>query len=112
MDAENSTSQMRRGLLEFCVVALLAEREIYAAELITRLRAAELIVTDGTLYPLLSRLQKGGLLQYNWVESESGPPRKYYSLTPEGKAYLRALDGAWLAMTKSVEMIRGGRDNE
>lgn len=112
MDAKNTITQMRRGILEFCIVSLLADQEIYTAELIDRLRAADLIVTDGTLYPLLNRLQKAKLLQYRWVESESGPPRKYYSLTPSGIEYLQGLDEAWLAMNRSVEQIRKGNDDE
>lgn len=109
MEADSSISQMRRGILEFCIVSLLAGHEIYTAELITRLKAADLIVTEGTLYPLLNRLQKAELLQYRWVESESGPPRKYYSLTKAGVAYRDRLAGAWQAMTVSVETIRGGQ---
>lgn len=109
MEADNTISQMRRGILEFCIVSLLADHEVYTAELIARLKAADLIVTEGTLYPLLNRLQKAELLQYRWVESESGPPRKYYSLTKTGAAYRDRLDGAWQAMTVSVETIRGGQ---
>ncbi|MCO7223043.1 PadR family transcriptional regulator [Pleionea sp. CnH1-48] len=99
---------MRRGILEFCIVSLLADHEIYTAELINRLKAANLIVTDGTLYPLLNRLQKAELLQYRWEESESGPPRKYYSLTEAGLTYRQSLDEAWQGITDSVESIRKG----
>jgi PadR family transcriptional regulator PadR len=112
MEAKNTITQMRRGILEFCIVSLLAEHEIYTAELIDRLKTANLIVTDGTLYPLLSRLQKAQLLQYCWVESESGPPRKYYSLTETGVAYLAELGTAWQAITGSVESICRGNENE
>jgi PadR family transcriptional regulator PadR len=112
MEAKNTITQMRRGILEFCIVSLLAEQEIYTAELIDRLKAANLIVTDGTLYPMLNRLQKAELLQYRWAESESGPPRKYYSLTEKGMAYLSELDTAWQAMTTSVESIRRGNNSE
>lgn len=106
MEAENTISQMRRGILEFCIVSLLANEEIYTAELIDRLRAAQLIVTDGTLYPLLNRLQKAQLLQYRWVESESGPPRKYYALTDNGRVYLQQLEQAWQSITASVGALR------
>lgn len=99
---------MRRGILEFCIVSLLAEDETYTAQLIDRLKSANLIVTDGTLYPMLNRLQKAKLLQYRWEESESGPPRKYYSLTEPGIAFLEQLDSAWQDMTASVESIRKG----
>lgn len=103
---------MRRGILEFCIVSLLADHEIYTAELITRLKAANLIVTEGTLYPMLNRLQKGELLQYRWEESDSGPPRKYYSLTEQGAAFLEQLDSAWQDITTSVETIRRGEESE
>ena len=112
MEAKNTITQMRRGILEFCIVCLLADNEIYTAELIDRLKAANLIVTDGTLYPMLNRLQKAKLLQYRWAESESGPPRKYYSLTDTGVAFLSKLDSAWQDMTESVESIRMGDNNE
>lgn len=112
MKAQNTISQMRRGILEFCIISLLADNEIYTAELIDRLKAADLLVTDGTLYPLLNRLQKADILQYRFVESESGPPRKYYSLTEEGHAVLKDLDGAWQEIHSSVEMIRRGNDSE
>lgn len=112
MKAKNTISQMRRGILEYCIVRLLADNEIYTAELIDRLKAANLIVTDGTLYPLLNRLLKANLLQYRWVESESGPPRKYYSLTELGISFLKNLDVAWLDITGSVESIRRGNKSE
>lgn len=112
MEAKNTITQMRRGILEYCIVSLLAEHEIYTAELIDRLRAANLIVTDGTLYPLLNRLQKVALLQYRWVESEAGPPRKYYSLTDGGRAFRENLDSAWNDITQSVETIRRGQNSE
>lgn len=112
MDATNTVSQMRRGILEYCIVRLLADHEVYTAELIDRLKAADLIVTDGTLYPLLSRLQKAKLLQYRWEESEAGPPRKYYSLTADGLAFLEQLNSAWEGITASVESIRRGNHDE
>lgn len=112
MEAKNTITQMRRGILEFCIVSLLADQEIYTADLIKRLKAANLIVTDGTLYPLLNRLQKAQLLQYRWEESESGPPRKYYSLTEIGAVFLEQLDTAWLDITGSVESIRRGNQSE
>jgi PadR family transcriptional regulator PadR len=108
MQAQNTISQMRRGFLEFCIVSLLAKNEVYTAELIDRLKAANLLVTDGTLYPLLNRLQKAGLLQYRWEESGSGPPRKYYSLTDAGMEILEELEDAWQDITESVESIRRG----
>lgn len=112
MEAKNTISQMRRGILEFCILSLLAENEIYTAELIDRLKTANLLVTDGTLYPMLNRLQRAQLLQYRWEESESGPPRKYYSLTDEGKGFLSNLDKAWMDINQSVETIRKGEKSE
>ena len=112
MEAKNTISQMRRGILEYCIVRLLLNNEIYTAELIDRLKAANLIVTDGTLYPLLNRLLKAELLQYRWVESETGPPRKYYSLTELGETFLENLDAAWQDITVSVESIRRGNKSE
>ena len=112
MEAKNTITQMRRGIIEFCIVSLLADQEVYTAELIARLKAANLIVTDGTLYPLLNRLLKAELLQYRWEESESGPPRKYYSLTEKGLAFLSQLDTAWQDITGSVEAIRKGNNHE
>ena len=112
MEAKNTITQMRRGILEYCIVSILAENEIYTAELINRLKAADLIVTDGTLYPMLSRLQKGNLLQYRWEESDSGPPRKYYSLTESGIEYMKSLDTAWQNITTSVGSIRRGNEHE
>ncbi|MDA1370539.1 MAG: PadR family transcriptional regulator [Proteobacteria bacterium] len=108
MQAQNTITQMRRGFLEFCIVSLLANNEVYTAELIDRLKKANLLVTDGTLYPLLNRLQKAGLLQYRWEESESGPPRKYYSLTEPGRKLLNELDSAWQDINESVKLIRSG----
>ena len=112
MESKNTITQMRRGILEFCIVSLLADKEIYTADLIKQLKAANLIVTDGTLYPLLNRLQKSELLKYSWVESDSGPPRKYYALTEQGKAFLAHLDSAWQGITDSVETIRKGQQSE
>ena len=108
MQEQNTISQMRRGLLEFCIVSLLADNEVYTAELIDRLKTANLLVTDGTLYPLLNRLQKAGLLQYRWEESESGPPRKYYMLTGKGRKFLQSLETAWQDIEASVKSIRRG----
>ncbi|MEM9304420.1 MAG: PadR family transcriptional regulator [Pseudomonadota bacterium] len=110
MEAKNTITQMRRGILEFCIVSVLSDQEIYTAELIDRLKSANLIVTDGTLYPLLNRLQKAKLLQYRWEESASGPPRKYYSLTEAGEEFLTQLEAAWQDITESVDSILEGNN--
>ena len=89
MNVENAKSQMRKGMLEYCVLLLLSREAGYANYIIGRLKEAELIVVEGTLYPLLTRLKKDGLLQYEWRESTQGPPRKYYALTDEGRAFFK-----------------------
>ena len=112
MKEQNTISQMRRGILEFCIISLISKGEIYSAELIKSLKAANLLVAEGTLYPLLSRLRKAELLDYRWEESPSGPPRKYYSLTENGKTFLETLDLAWSEIESSVTMIREGKNEQ
>ena len=112
MDAKNTITQMRRGILEFCILNVLKDTEVYTAMLIDTLKKANLIVTDGTLYPLLNRLQKAKLLTYRWEESEYGPPRKYYSLTDSGITYLNQLTKAWESITESVKSIQKGDHSE
>ena len=82
---ENTQAQMRKGVLEFCILSILSNQEVYPSDIISRMKESKLIVVEGTLYPLLTRLKNAGLLQYRWIESKSGPPRKYYSLTPLGE---------------------------
>ena len=94
MNIDNAKSQMRKGMLEYCIMLLLRHRSAYASDIIASLKEAELIVVEGTLYPLLTRLKKDGLLGYEWQESTQGPPRKYYTLTPDGEATLSELDKA------------------
>ncbi|MCM1319157.1 MAG: PadR family transcriptional regulator [Muribaculaceae bacterium] len=105
MNVENIKSQMRKGVLEFCVLLILQHRPAYASELIASLKEANLIVVEGTLYPLLTRMKNSGLLAYNWVESTSGPPRKYYELTEVGCAALDALRSLFCDIAKSVEIL-------
>jgi len=93
---------MRKGILEYCVLLIISRGEIYASDIIAELKAAKLLVVEGTLYPLLTRLKNNGLLSYNWVESTSGPPRKYYTLTPEGSAMLGQLDVTWLELSFAI----------
>lgn len=95
MIAENTQTQMRKGILEYCVLLIISRGEIYASDIIAELKTAKLLVVEGTLYPLLTRLKNNGLLSYNWVESTSGPPRKYYLLTPTGTQFLKRLDATW-----------------
>ncbi|EMS35052.1 Transcriptional regulator, PadR family [Mariniradius saccharolyticus AK6] len=96
---------MRKGLLEFCILHIIARGEVYASDMIEELTEAKMIVVEGTLYPLLNRLKNASLVSYKWVESESGPPRKYYSITDEGKAFLETLDETWDSLVKSTHMI-------
>jgi len=99
---------MRKGILEYCVLSIIARAEIYASDIIAELRSAKLLVVEGTLYPLLTRLKNNGLLSYNWVESTSGPPRKYYTLTQEGKDILAQLDQTWQELAYAVGVSQKG----
>jgi len=105
MKLENTKAQMRKGILEFCILSILKEKEAYPSEIIETLKSAKLIVVEGTLYPLLTRLKNAELLTYRWEESPSGPPRKYYSLTKIGEAFLQELSGTWLELDKAVNKI-------
>jgi PadR family transcriptional regulator PadR len=105
MKASNTQVQMRKGLLEFCILHIIARGEVYATDMIEELTEAKLIVVEGTLYPLLNRLKNAALVSYKWVESESGPPRKYYSITPIGNQFLSELDATWAGLQQSVNLI-------
>lgn len=109
MNIENLKSQMRKGMLEFCVLLLLQHGDAYASEIIGRLKQAHMIVMEGTLYPLLTRLKNDGLLTYRWEESTAGPPRKYYSITPSGIEFLNHLRQCWLELSSSVETLMSSR---
>ena len=103
MVAENTQVQMRKGILEYCILSIISRNEIYASDIIAELKKAELLIVEGTLYPLLTRLKNNGLLSYNWKESTSGPPRKYYEITEEGRAVLKKLDVTWKELLFAVE---------
>jgi PadR family transcriptional regulator, regulatory protein PadR len=96
---------MRKGILEFCILHIISRGEVYASDLLGELKEAQLLVKEGTLYPLLNRLKNASLVAYKWVESESGPPRKYYTITPEGTEFLGQLDDTWDSLTKSTQLI-------
>lgn len=103
MDLENSKAQMKKGVLELCILSIIAnDKECYASEILGRMKQAKLLVVEGTLYPLLTRLKNDGLLSYQWVESKSGPPRKYYQLTTEGEKFLIELRAAWEELVQAV----------
>jgi PadR family transcriptional regulator PadR len=106
MNIENAKSQMRKGMLEYCVLLLLRRRSSYASDIIQQLRDADLLVVEGTLYPLLTRLKNDGLLAYRWQESTQGPPRKYYELTPAGEQFLAGLDAAWGEIENTVQILK------
>lgn len=94
---------MRKGILEFCILSILSRGEAYPSDILEKLKEARMIVVEGTLYPLLMRLKNGGLLSYRWEESSGGPPRKYYSLTPEGERFLNELSETWRDLSAAVE---------
>lgn len=106
MNIVNAKSQMRKGMLEYCVLLLLKRQPAYASDIIQQLKEAELLVVEGTLYPLLSRLKREGLLQYEWEESRQGPPRKYYALTDDGQKVLKELDAAWSEIAGTVSFLK------
>jgi PadR family transcriptional regulator PadR len=108
MIVENTQTQMRKGILEYCVLLIIARGEIYASDIIAELKQAKLLVVEGTLYPLLTRLKNNGLLGYNWVESTSGPPRKYYVLTETGKQILNQLDTTWKELAYAITTSQNG----
>ncbi len=103
MKLDNIQSQMRKGVLEYCIMAVIAQEEIYASDILQKLKVAKLIVVEGTLYPLLTRLKNAELLSYRWEESQQGPPRKYYSITDKGREFLKALDNTWKILTEAIE---------
>lgn len=102
MKLEKTQAQMKKGLLELCILSIISEEEAYPSDIIGKLKEAELIVVEGTLYPLLTRLKNEGLLSYSWKESKSGPPRKYYSITESGNVFLNALINSWEKLEKAV----------
>ncbi len=105
MIIENTQVQMRKGILEFCILRIISHGEIYASDIIEELRKARLLVVEGTLYPLLTRLKNNGLLSYKWLESTSGPPRKYYELSSEGKLVLTELEKTWEDLSYAVTAV-------
>ncbi|MES2622998.1 MAG: PadR family transcriptional regulator [Patescibacteria group bacterium] len=102
---ENTKAQMRKGTLEFCILLIIARGRVYASEILSELKDADLLVVEGTLYPLLSRLRTAGLLTHTWEESRSGPPRKYYTLTTEGKDNLHELKATWKTLSSSITSL-------
>lgn len=106
MNVDNVKSQMRKGMLEYCILLILHKEPSYATNIISRLKEAQLIVVEGTLYPLLTRLKNDEQLEYEWVESTQGPPRKYYRLTEKGEEFLQELENAWAVLNATVDHIK------
>jgi|SRR5690554_1253566 len=109
MKLENTKAQMRKGVLEYCILLVLDGEPLYASNIIEALKAAKMIVVEGTLYPLLTRLKNAGLLTYRWEESNQGPPRKYYELTDKGRKFLDELENSWSELVDAVGKIRKNR---
>lgn len=105
MSVENTQAQMRKGILEFCILSIIEKKEAYPSEILEKLKEAKLIVVEGTLYPLLTRLKNMNLLSYRWEESTSGPPRKYFQLTEEGKQFLEELKKTWNELSNAIHII-------
>ena len=105
MKIENTKAQLRKGVLEYCILSVLKDEDAYVAEILGTLKDAKLLVVEGTIYPLLTRLKNAGLLNYRWEESTSGPPRKYYGLTETGKIFLKELSTTWDELQTAVAVV-------
>ncbi|MBO7585026.1 MAG: PadR family transcriptional regulator [Bacteroidales bacterium] len=106
VNTENVRAQMRKGVLEYCILLLLAKEDAYASSIISKLKESNMIVVEGTLYPLLIRQKNQGLLQYRWEESPQGPPRKYYAITDKGREQLEEMNNAWKEIVTTIENIK------
>jgi PadR family transcriptional regulator PadR len=106
MKVENTQAQMRKGILEYCILSILEKESVYASDIIRQLKDAKVIVVEGTLYPILTRQKNAGLLSYRWEESTQGPPRKYYELTDKGKEFLVELDKSWEDLVEAIKHLR------
>ena len=109
---ENTQAQMRKGVLEFCILNIIAQGEAYPSDIIAKMKDAKLMVVEGTLYPLLTRLKNQGLLSYTWKESTGGPPRKYYKLTPLGEQFLNELKNTWNELVDAVNQTTSKASNK
>jgi len=111
MKIENTKAQMRKGVLEYCILSILRDNDAYVAEILETLKDAKLLVVEGTIYPLLTRLKNAGLLSYRWEESTSGPPRKYYGLTETGQLFLTELSTTWDNLQTAVTLVTTQKNN-
>jgi PadR family transcriptional regulator, regulatory protein PadR len=105
MNIENTASQMRKGVLEFCILSVIKQGEAYPSDIIDKMKAANLNIFEGTLYPLLTRLKNAEFLTYRWIESNSGTPSKYFSLTEKGAAFYAELETTWNELSNAVKAI-------
>lgn len=111
MNIENTQAQMRKGILEYCILLIISQQDAYVPDIISKLKASKMIVVEGTIYPLLTRLKNTGLLSYRWEESQQGPPRKYYSITEQGRDFLKELENSWNELTSAVNSIKENHNN-
>jgi PadR family transcriptional regulator PadR len=112
MNIENTQSQMRKGILEFCILSIIRRGEAYPSDIVEEMKSTGLHILEGTLYPLLTRLKNAEMLTYRWVESNSGPPRKYFSLTPKGEAFYKELEQTWQELANGVNALTNKKSNE
>ena len=112
MNIENTQSQMRKGILEYCILSIIRRGEAYPSDIVEEMRAAGLNILEGTLYPLLTRLKNAEMLTYRWVESNSGPPRKYFSLTEKGESFFKELELTWNELSNGVNKLASKKTNE
>jgi len=112
MNVENTQVQMRKGIIEFCILHIISRGEVYASDMLEELTTAKIMVVEGTLYPLLTRLRKAGLANYRWVESKSGPPRKYYTITKDGDMFLSQLSETWGDLVTSAGKIVSRKESQ
>lgn len=111
MNIENTQAQMRKGILEYCILLIISQQDAYVPDIISKLKASKMIVVEGTIYPLLTRLKNTGLLSYRWEESQQDPPRKYYSITEQGRGFLKELENSWDELTSAVNSIKENHNN-
>ena len=111
ISTDNIRSQMRKGVLEYCILSILSRNDAYASSLLSELKAARMIVVEGTIYPLLTRQKNQGLLTYRWEESPQGPPRKYYSITDKGREVLAEMDSAWSELVETIGRLRNDKES-
>src|SRR3982751_2043126 len=111
MNIENTQSQMRKGILEFCILSVIRRGEAYPSDIVEEMKAANLNILEGTLYPLLTRLKNADMLTYRWVESNSGPPRKYFSLTEKGQQFYNELEATWNELANAVNSLASKKES-